>query len=172
MADMIQLKRQVLFWGLVLGALALLIPLKVERADATGGGPDGFGYTWTDEVEYLFEQGGYTQTLTDDSHAVIPIGFDFVFYGQIHDDVTVSSDGALHFDGAADMDPDNTSLAITSSTGICALWDNLNFDGGGEFYYGTAGTQPNRVFIAEWRSVPHYSESAPYYYVGDATFEI
>jgi hypothetical protein len=172
MATWLESRRRVLFWGLVMAALVVVIPFRVQWADATGGGPDGFGYTWTDQVEYLFEQGTYTQALLDDDHAVLPIGFEFVFYGQVYDDVTVSSDGALHFDGAVDLDPTNTSLAISSATGIFAFWDNLNFDGGGAFYHDTLGTQPNRVFVAEWRDVPHYSDTAPYYYLGDGTFEI
>ena len=174
MTERIMYKRRFLFWGLVAGVAAVLVPvaMRVEVADALGGGPDGFGYSWTDDVTYDYEQAGSGTGLGDDAQTIVPIGFDFEFYGQVYSEVTVCSDGAIHFDGNIPVDSDSVSLAVTDTRGIFPFWDNLNPSAGGDVYTSTVGTMPNRVFIVEWRNVPHWFNNAPYYYIGDGSFEV
>ena len=174
MTERILYKRRFLFWGLLIGAAAILIPvaMNVETADALGGGPDGFGYSWTDDVTYNYTQGASATGLANDDQTVVPIGFDFEFYGQVYSDITVCSDGALHFDGNVPVDNESVSLAVTATRGIFPMWDNLNPGAGGDVFVSTVGTSPNRVFLAEWRNVPHWFNNAPYYYIGDGSFVV
>ena len=171
MTTLVSRKRRFLFWGLLLVGTAVVLPMRTEFADALGGGPDGYGYGWTDVVEYDYAEPTYTLGMANDDFSVLPIGFDFVFYGNTFSSVTASSDGCLHFDGSVALPADSLSLAIVEFRGVCPFYSNLNFDGGGTFYYETTGVTPNRVFVAEWEAVPHYSETAPYYYVGDGSFQ-
>ncbi len=172
MGEQIRYKRRFLFWGLILLGLAALVPIRTERADALGGGPDAFGYNWHDEVTYLYEQATTSANMGNDSIYVTPIGFDFDLYGVTYDEVTLTSEGGLHFDGEVALPGDNESLPYTEFTGIFPFWDDMNLSGAGQVYYETLGIAPNRVFIAEWRGAAHMTNVAPYYYIGNVDVEV
>ena len=75
----------------------LLVPSMSRAAD---GGPDSFGYTWSDatcsfshvSAATALGQGNY-------DYDEVSIGFSFAFYDDSYTDITICSDGALHFDG-------------------------------------------------------------------------
>jgi len=164
--------RRYLFWGLALVCVGLVIRSQVERADALGGGPDAFGYNWHDNVTYDFEQAASSLSMANDSYDVVEIGFNFEFYGETYNEVTVSSEGGLHFEGEIELPISNETLPYTEWIGIFPFWDDLNVEGEGDVYYDTIGSSPSRIFIAEWRGLPHYENNPPYYYIGNATFEV
>ncbi len=152
-------------------ALALLIALLVApRAHGATGGPDGFGYTWADSdepgVSYDYVYSDNSTFMGDDDYFTTSIGFDFEFYGQTYDTVTVTSNGMVHFDGNDTIDHQNQPLPYDSYRIIAPLWDDLNPGYDGLIYYGTEGQSPDRIFIVEWWAVPAY------YNQGDSYFEI
>lgn len=101
---------------------------------------------------------GNPLALTDDSGAVVPIGFDFVFWGVSHANIAVTSNGYLTFGGTLGA---FTEAVIPSATVpndlIAVLWDDFNPAVGGSVQYQTLGTAPNRRFIAQWTDVPQFS---------------
>ena len=155
MGEQIHFKRRILFWGLILSGLAALVPMRTERADALGGGPDAFGYSWHDEVDFDYVQAATSANMGNAEFVVEEIGFNFDLYGQTYDEVTLTSEGGLHFNGEMELPGDNESLPYTSFTGIFPFWDDLNLTGAGQVYYESEGVSPNRVFIAEWRGAAH-----------------
>ena len=93
----------------------------------------------------------------DDCAVTIPIGFDFYFYGQPHDEVTVSSNGYLTFGGPGDHLA-NRCLPVANPPNdvIAVFWDDLNLETGGDIYYLLEGTAPNRRLTVEWHQVPRF----------------
>ncbi|MFH1687508.1 MAG: C25 family cysteine peptidase [bacterium] len=108
------------------------------------GGPDAFGYVWIDSDEgvgglydfgWIDVSGTGTDVIgdfgsnPDDVYAgPYPIGFDFVFYGNVYNQIYIGSNGIIGFAAAgmnsrinvpipAESDPDNI---------IALLWDDLN----------------------------------------------
>ena len=67
--------------------------------------------------------------LTDDSAQVVSMGMTFPFYGVDYTDVTIQSNGAIHFGSPAQMGLSNSCLPTGSapSTNMLYLfWDDLN----------------------------------------------
>ena len=155
---------------LAIAVLSCGIP--TPPASATVGGPDGFGYTWDDSITYSYQAASTALGHGDEDYDVLSIGFDFDFYGNSYTQVTVTSDGVVHFDGAAYVSGTNTTLPTGSAKLIAPFWDDLRPDAGGDVYYGTVGVAPDRVFIAEWRDVPHDATYSPYYTTGDCTIVV
>jgi hypothetical protein len=102
---------------------------------------------------------------TDDLHdGVVPIGFNFDFYGGTYDKCVVSGNGYITFD---------TSVANTGSpwvigtaipnpgqmpeNAIMAPWQDINTGVVGNIYYGTTGVAPNRRFTVTWCSIAMFS---------------
>jgi hypothetical protein len=112
---------------------------------------DQISYSWTDATS------GTRLSLSDDSSALISIGFDFVFYGSTYNTVRVSSNGYLTFGTYGTV---YSNAAIPSSTVpnnlIAPFWDDLNPSVGGYVYYLLGGTSPNRQLTVEWLNIPHY----------------
>ena len=139
---------------------------------ATVGGPDGFGYTWDDSAAFSYEAAATALGQGDTDYDVVSLGFSFGFYGQTFNQVTITDNGVIHFDGAIALSGENTSLPTGSAKLIAPFWDDLQPNNGGDVYYGTSGVSPDRVFIAEWRDVPHSATYSPYYTAGDCTVEV
>lgn len=100
----------------------------------------------------------------------MPIGFDFVFYGNTYDKVIITSNGYITFDTSNTSWSYWTNYAIPSSSVpndfIAPFWDDLNPYTGGSVYYLLGGTAPSRRFTVEWYNVPHY------YNTGAVSFEV
>ena len=160
--------------GLVLALGIASILGAYSLVNAATGGPDAFGYYFTDSTEaggpsYSWIDISGTGTplgLSDDSHAYpVPIGFTFNYYGVGYNNVAVESNGGIAFVDWF-LTFGNSSLPYGAQPFIATLWDDLNPGAGGEIYYETLGSAPNRTFVVQWDGVPHWS-------VGDAaTFEV
>lgn len=92
--------------------------------------------------------------------ATIP--FPFMFYGNPYSSVEVSRYGYLVFSGDA-QESYNDGIPTTYSYGpvtfIAGWWDYLTVPSGGAIKVQTLGSEPNRVFVAEWSNVAQGSSS-------------
>jgi subtilisin family serine protease len=140
------------------------------------GGPDGFGYRWTDSDEPggpIFDWVDITGVGTpvsftnydDGNTAGIPLGFEFPFYGDTFATVNVCTNGWLSFTSTLNS---LTNYALPSTSApenlLAAFWDDLDLRSAGDvFYY----SEPDGSrFILSFVGVPHYSSGGPY------TFEL
>jgi PKD repeat protein len=87
----------------------------------------------------------------DDVAATIPLPFNYVFYGQTCSNITVDSNGKLHFDPLG-ADYQNQCFPTAYANSIFALWDDLDTSSGGVFT-SISGAAPNRIFNIEWRGI-------------------
>ena len=141
----------------------------------TPTGPDAYGYYAYDNTEtqpagtasqYLWEevvpnlggQGtslGFTDGFEDeDQVAVRPLPFDFTFYGETFDEVTICTNGWLAFGSQTIWDFRNYHIGgpIGPANQIAAYWDDLIVTGiaeGGVYTWYDAATSR---YIVEWRS--------------------
>lgn len=103
---------------------------------------------------------GTNAALTDDSEAVANIGFSFPLYGTLFDQVTIQSNGAIHFGGdGVQMSFSNVCLPSAtnpSDDDLYVFWDDLNPGAAGAVRYQTLGSPGSQRFIVQW-DVPHYS---------------
>jgi len=92
--------------------------------------------------------------LTDDSQVEVPIGFTFPFYDIDFTNVTVESNGTLHFGGDVYLGYTNSCLptaTMPSDTNIYVFWDDLNPSTGvSEVYYQTLGVAGDQRFVVQW----------------------
>lgn len=93
----------------------------------------------------------------------VPIGFNFIFYGNTYSTANISTEGFLSF-GAGYTTSTNQNIPSTSTPNniIAPFWDSLNPSSAGDIYYETIGTAPNRTFVAEWRNITQSSLSTDY----------
>jgi len=126
-------------------------------------------YTMTTGTEAIIDISGTGTPLGmgDDDSDTVSIPFTFEFYGSNKNSITIGSNGYATF-GTSGTDLGNDCIPDTSTPNdiIAAFWDDLNPSNGGEVYYETQGTAPDRMFLIEWYQVPAYSNS------GSHTFEI
>jgi len=111
--------------------------------------------------------------LTDDflpgQDALIPIPFNFNFYGSSYSAVTVDNNGFLQFGGRTDDAAVNDALPDSDSPNniIAAVWDDFDPSAGGTIEYFTNGSSPTRVFGVNFINVPLFSNNS-----SRATFQI
>ncbi|MFH1313513.1 MAG: FlgD immunoglobulin-like domain containing protein [Candidatus Eisenbacteria bacterium] len=136
--------------------------------DSVCGG--GFvGWSAVEDCANAFEDISGTGTelyLGDDDGEVVPLGFTFNFWGDIHADIGVCSNGYLTFgEDLTDFSNDYIPDDYDPNDYIAPLWDDLAPNDGGTVHYQTLGMEPNRRFIAQWTNVPQF-------YTGDSnTFQ-
>ncbi len=108
---------------------------------------------------------GTAVSLTDDVHSgVVPIGFNFCYYGTTYSQAVISSNNYLSFDltYAGAYSPWST-VAVPTATpaevqnSILGPWQDINPGSGGSIYYQTIGTAPNRMFVVSYLNVPMFS---------------
>ena len=161
---------QELEFGGVLGTVSTADPL----------GPDSHGYYCIDNTDIAYSGcpswdwvevnphvgGGLPGThlyLPDfsnqqDVSALINLPFDFTFYGETFNQLTVCSNGWQAF-GDETYHSDFRNYSIPSAFGansgmLCPFWDNLVMGGGGVYYY---YDEDNNRFIVEYYNVAHQS---------------
>lgn len=113
------------------------------------GGPDNFGYMWYDSNEpggpvYNWRDiSGIGTEVTfahnDEGTDLMPIGFDFNFYGTTYSQFRINPNGWIGF-GDDNTEWSNTSLpdADAPRPAIMPFWDDLNpIEGGNVYYYST-----------------------------------
>jgi hypothetical protein len=101
---------------------------------------------------------GTALSLSDDGGSVVPIGFTFGFFKNLHDEVAVCSNGYLTFGGdLTDFTNDPIPSTTDPNDAIFPFWDDLDPGNTGSpatVHYETKAT-PNR-FIAQWTDVPEF----------------
>ncbi len=158
------------FLALVLGLLFCV--LLSSNAQALTGGPDGYGYVFSDEtadIAFDFEDISGTAadaviSGSDDATEEATIGFPFPFYGTDHDTVNISTNGLLNLNFTSTSSYSSSWKTDGSTTGvklIAGWWEDLNPSAGGNIYYETLGTAPNRRFIVQFDTVEHYGGGNP-----------
>ncbi len=151
-------------------------------ANANAGGPDGFGYTWSDSNEpggpaynwYDCIANGGTQVLglgDDNFVGPIQIGFQFGYYWYSESKVWVGSNGYLEF-GPGNLAANFPTIPNPSGVNnyIAGFMADLTFLGTGnvgQVYYKALPDS----FILEYVNVPYWDQFAPGYN-GSNTFEI
>ncbi|MFN8586436.1 MAG: S8 family serine peptidase [Candidatus Eisenbacteria bacterium] len=133
------------------------------------GGPDAFGYRWTDSDEaggpaysWVDITGvGTSLALTGDDalSAAIPIGFAFPFYGNSFTTLKVCTNGFLTF---TDTGSPYANSALPSASGaqnmLAPFWDDFDFGTVNRVVYHNDGAR----FIVSYIAAPHYSAGGPY----------
>jgi hypothetical protein len=103
---------------------------------------------------------GTQLVLGDDTGQVVPLGFNFDFFGSTKTTVGVCSNGYLTFGATlTDFTNDPIPSTLTPNDMIDPLWDDFNPSAGGSVQYQTLGSSPNRRFIAQWTNVPQFANT-------------
>jgi len=139
-----------------------------DAAVAGAGGPDAFGYRWSDSDE---PQGPVFQwaeiatpanqvSLSGDEalSAALPVGFSFPLYGRRFTTLRVCTNGYLQF-GAGSPAFVNTGLPSTGAPRnlVAPFWDDLQFGTGQHrAYLRSDGTR----CVITWQAVPRYNDPA------------
>ncbi|MDQ3516172.1 MAG: hypothetical protein M3403_05290, partial [Gemmatimonadota bacterium] len=92
----------------------------------------------------------------DFTTGLIPIGFDFEFFGVTYSQVNISTNGLVGFDaGMRDGCCNGEPIPLTDlpNNVIAALWSDLTPDEGGQVTYGVIGLAPSRRFVVHYRNV-------------------
>ncbi len=108
----------------------------------------------------LFPFIGYSLSLSDDrTSSLLDLGFDFNFFGNVYNQVSIASNGYLTFTytgSGSTYNPQKLPNSNTPNNIIAFAWTDLNPYSGGEITYYTYGSEPNRVFVVTFDSVAHY----------------
>ena len=133
------------------------------------GGPDVFGYRWSDSDEpggpayNWIEISGIGTPIpfdTDDQNlGPFPIGFSFSFYGTPFTTFRACSNGWVSFTNSTNS-YNNFALPSTSAPEnlLAAFYDDLTFSTAGDAFYYNDGTR----LIVEYKDVPRLSSGGPY----------
>lgn len=109
---------------------------------------------------------GTQVTLTDDQFSgVINIGFPFTFYGNTYTQCLISSNNYICFNTAfaggyspwsiTAPVPGNPNTQVRNA--VLGPWQDINPAVGGQIFYATIGTAPNRAFVVQYNNVPMFS---------------
>ncbi len=165
------------------GELPLDYWLDIRPDNPRAGGPDGFGYSWTDSndpggPEYSWEDISATGTLLEltgsNSFIEVDLPFGFPFYGSIHNQIKITSNGYLTFhEDGTDRTNDPIPNVVYPNDSLFPFWDNLSADSGSLYYWQDAAN--NRVIIqySDWTlssGYGNYSFQIHLYNNGDIYF--
>ena len=152
----------------------------------TSGGPDTFGYTWSNSYDtdgptysWIDSSGSLDRVVNgDDVRGEISLPFDFYYYGAWYNNLWLTTNGWASF-GADPTSSYYINATIPSTSGpenmVAAFWDDLKVGqstytdyGGGTIRTKTVGTTPDRQFVIIWQDAAR----SPSPYDDFATFEI
>ena len=128
----------------------------VEDENPTQLDSDGVWSATAASIEYSLRPSPATDLpMGDDEVQVVPLGFDWEFFGLIVDEVYVSSNGFVSV-----VDTDSQCCSGDSLPGapgmIAGYWDDLNPSSTGRVAYGTTGEEGSREFVVAFEGVPHF----------------
>ena len=98
----------------------------------------------------------------DDCTSLVPLGFDFAFYGQTYSQVYISSNGLLQFESSSSECCDGEAIPDSDyESAIAVIHTDLDPDerDDANIYYQTVGTAPNREFVVSWSHVSNYEDN-------------
>jgi hypothetical protein len=96
----------------------------------------------------------------DEFWGPLPIGFDFVFYGNTYNEFYVSSNGLVTFgSGSAQITNFNVPHQNGTENFIAPFWDDLSIDASGDIMYQTIGTEPTRKLIIQFSNMTVYHKA-------------
>jgi hypothetical protein len=147
------------------------------------GGPDDYGYTWSDELTFSWIDAkslGINANLYGGDVYTGPVNIDFAFpfYENNYSQLYFSTKGLISF-GQGTYSWNNTSLPNLSPPNniVAVFWDDLGMyrgnrsDAGIYIYQG--GEAPNRYLVIEWYRADVYSgEGSSGSQQADLTFEV
>jgi len=141
--------------GIRPGQVWLLRPTAPTTYETTSWGAQ------TGTFEDISATGTSIATLVgDDDGEVIPIGFNFTFYGATNTTVGVSSNGYLTFGAdTTDFSNDTIPTATDPNALIAVFWDDLRVRTAGDVRYQVVGAAPNRQLIVQWTNAELLSDA-------------
>jgi hypothetical protein len=160
-------RNQILRFLFSTSCILVVLAMTASPVFALSGGPDSFGYYFSDSTEpggptFNFEDistTGTSLTLSDDqTSSAIPLSFSFEFYGVSYTDVYISSNGFLTF--LSDQPAIYNAIAIPNTAApngmVAGWWADLDPRAGGSIKYQVLGNAPTRRFIVQYTEVPHF----------------
>ena len=148
--------------------------VRQARTPSDSGGPDDYGYTWSDDVPFNWidaTSGTNTGISGDDVTGLVNIGFPFKFYEQIWTEAYISTNGFLAFDNDRHGCCGGYSIPLSAPPNniIAPWWQDLiiGTHSGSAIYTLNGGTAPNRFFVVEWYRATEFRNRA-----ADRTFAI
>ena len=148
------------------------------QAPAASGGPDEFGYTWTDTALNWIDAGGGADTgITSNTDGAGPfdIGFPFKFYENTRTQLWVSRYGFVAFSSDALYNSQSPIPSPERPNDVIAPHWVPSYDGINYVRYLRGGTAPNRWLLVEWNDQRsegnHYTFEAVLYENGNIVFQ-
>jgi len=145
------------------------------------GGPDIYGYTWTDRNEpggptfswvdisttgtMLSQGSSWVQTgvysAYDEGYIQVSLPFPFNFYGTVYTSVHIGSNGYVSFQAPTGDTWSNQTIpnADALNNTMAAFWDDLQVSGSAAIYYGQSGND----FVVQFTNMLLYGSSIPNY---------
>ncbi len=152
-------------------------PKPQPAAPLRAGGPDGFGYVFTDSNEAsgtgtpVFswddaQDNGYRTSIADGNLSIqVNLPFSFKFYDNTYNSLAIDLNGYLTF-GTDSPTGDNLYVgdATAPNNLVAVYWDYLSASPSSSFcngagsgvYTDVVGTAPNRIYYVEWYDLAHY----------------
>ncbi len=105
---------------------------------------------------------GTSVSLTDDSQTgMLPIGFNFCYFGQTYTQFIIGSNNWIGFSAGQTSTWVTTAIPNNAGTApmntIMGAWQDINPGVGGTVTYAVYGTAPNRRLVVSWNNVPMFS---------------
>jgi len=103
--------------------------------------PNQPNYSWVNQTANAVTETPTSGTL-DDGYWTVPIGFEFLYYGNIYSSLNIGTNGFINF-GTGATTYSNTSIpaVATPNNAIYLFWDDLEYyPGTSHIYYGGTAT--------------------------------
>ncbi|MCA9771652.1 MAG: S8 family serine peptidase [Myxococcales bacterium] len=126
---------------------------------------EGGAYVADDTVafDWIDASGGTDLGLGNNNASTQAISFDFPYFGEIFNQITVGSNGLLAVvtGGVGGASSNAVIPAAANPNGVIApLWDDLDMSGGIATVV-EVGEAPDRKFVAQWTGAAHYGTLDP-----------
>ncbi len=122
--------------------------------------------TWSSLAQnYIELNQSPTNLIGNDSLMLLPIGFNFTYFGRTFTTVFANTNGALTFSNRNMSSNDSKLLFQPASQEnihsiIAPWWTDLNMDCDSSLQYQTSGTAPNRIFTVQWKNIGYVATSS------------